>query len=67
MVMEKSTTVKDPLGNSLPATEVGIKETREHFNEIILDDGTVLRIKLVATKAYRLQDNWDNQEIPSIS
>ena len=62
--MEKSTIIKDPLGNSLAATEVNIKEAREHFNEITLDDGTVLRMKLVATKAYRLHDRWDNQGNP---
>lgn len=58
------TTIKDPLGNLVEATSVGIKESREYFNELTLDDGTILKMKVVATQAYRLDGKWDNQGNP---
>ena len=57
--------IKISFGNEIvEATPVVINQSSEHFNQYILDDGTVLRMKLVATKAFRLDDRYDQDGNP---
>lgn len=46
-------------------TEVGFRTSGEHWNEYLLDDGTVLRIKLVATEILRIDGEFDAQGNPA--
>lgn len=46
------------------ATPVEINQANEYFNQYILDDGTVLRMKLVATKTFRIADRYDQEGNP---
>jgi hypothetical protein len=36
----------------------------EPWTEYLLDDGTVVRLKLVVTAAYRVKDQWDPEGNP---
>ncbi|MDD5019570.1 MAG: hypothetical protein PHH75_05165 [Candidatus Omnitrophica bacterium] len=41
------------------ATPVDINQANEYFNQYFLEDGTVLKMKLVATKVFRIDDRYD--------
>ncbi len=56
--------VTDAQGKQVTATDVGIESAVEHFNTVKLVDGSVLRIKVVATKARRLEGQYDQQGYP---
>ena len=47
-------TVTGPTGESLSGVPVGIKESTERFSELTLEDGTILKTKVVAVDAIRL-------------
>jgi hypothetical protein len=53
-----------PDGNFIEGTVVPFQTTGEHWNEYLLDDGTVLRIKLVAMEVVRADDQFDPQGNP---
>ncbi len=36
----------------------------EHWNEYIVEDGSLLRVKLVATEVIRLDDQYDQEGNP---
>jgi hypothetical protein len=46
-------------GEEVEAEVVGFRPTGEHWNEYLLDDGTVFRIKLVLTEVARVKDRYD--------
>ena len=46
-------------GDEVEAEVVGFRTSGEHWNEYLLDDGTVFRIKLVLTEVARLKDQYD--------
>ena len=46
------------------ASPVGINQSNEYFNQYFLDDGTVLRMKLVATKVFRVEGRFDAEGSP---
>lgn len=54
--MERRRSVPGPDGNPIPADEIGFRAVGEHWNEYLLDDGTVLKMKLVVTSVHRLAD-----------
>ncbi len=55
--MERKTKIPDPLtGELMEVTEIGHRSSGEHWNEYLLDDGTVARVKLIVTNIYRLDD-----------
>jgi hypothetical protein len=57
--------VKINLGNEqVDAIPVDINQSNEHWNDYLLEDGTVLKIKLVATKVYRVENKFDNEGNP---
>ncbi len=57
--------VKINLGNEIvEATPVGINQSSEYFNQYFLDDGTVLRMKLVATRVLRVEGRYDQDGNP---
>ncbi len=43
---------------------VGFRETGEYWNEYLLDDGTLVRIKLVVGSVYRVPDKYDAEGNP---
>ena len=51
--------VEDESGHQVDSTVIGVTESTERFSEITLDDGTMLRAKLVVIEACRLDNRWD--------
>ncbi|MFH1692019.1 MAG: hypothetical protein ABIC68_05580 [Candidatus Omnitrophota bacterium] len=57
--------VKINFGNELvEATSINVNQANEYFNQYFLEDGTVLKIKLVATKVFRIDDRFDQEGNP---
>lgn len=53
-----------PDGTPRDVTEVGFRSMGEHWNEYLLDDGTVARAKLVVTTVYRIDGQVDHKGQP---
>ena len=51
-------------GEEVEAEPIEINQANEHWNQYLLDDGTALKMKLVATKVLRIQNKYDNEGIP---
>jgi hypothetical protein len=51
-------------GDEVEAEVVGFRATGGHWNEYLLDDGTVFRIKLVVTEIARIKDRYDAKGDP---
>ena len=56
--------VKGPDGQDHEATEVSCQNAREHWNEYLLDDGAILKLKPVATEIFRIDDLRDGDGNP---
>jgi hypothetical protein len=56
--------IKGPDGQDVDATELSFQNAREHWNEYLLDDGTVIRLKPVATEVLRIDGKFDNEGNP---
>ena len=52
------------LGEEAEATPVEINQTSENWNQYLLDDGSVLKIKLVATNVLRVEGKFDDEHNP---
>lgn len=46
------------------ATPVDVNQASEYFNQYFLEDGTVLKMKLVATKIFRIDGRFDQEGNP---
>lgn len=53
-----------PDGKPVEATELSFQNAREHWNEYLLDDGTIVKLKPVATEAFRIDGRYDNEGNP---
>lgn len=51
-------------GKEVDAELVEVAQAREVWNEYLLDDGSVLKMKLVLKKVYRLLNQFDPQGNP---
>ena len=49
-----------PSGETVDAEEVDISQTSEHWNQYLLEDGSLIKIKLVASKIVRVVDRFDS-------
>lgn len=49
---------------TVEATPVEVNQANEYFNQYFLEDGTVLKMKLVATKVFRLDERFDQDGNP---
>jgi hypothetical protein len=54
--MPRTRTILGPDGQEHEAEPIGFRSSGEHFTEYLLDDGTVLRIKLVLTEVVKVKD-----------
>ena len=64
MVAERTTRVKDQFGKMVEGTFVEVRESVERFSNVTLEDGTILRAKLVVIKVARLENQWDQDGNP---
>ena len=52
--------VKVPFnGQTVDAETVDVTQASERWNEYLLDDGTILKVKLVLTNVYRIEGQFD--------
>jgi hypothetical protein len=56
--------MRGPDGEDHEVTELSFQNAREHWNEYLLDDGTVLKLKPVATQVFRFEDLRDGDGNP---
>ena len=56
--------VRGPDGKDHDAIPVGFQNSREYWNEYLLDDGTIIRLKLVATEVLKIADVRDASGAP---
>ena len=62
--MSKIEKFKLPNGQEVDAQVIDINQSNEYWNQYLLEDNTVLKMKLVATKVVRLVDQYDQAAIP---
>jgi len=62
--MERKKKMKLPNGQEVDATILSFQAAGEHWNEYLVDDGTVIRVKVVATEVLRLDEQYDAQDNP---
>jgi hypothetical protein len=48
-----------PDGQPVDALELSFQNAREHWNEYLLDDGSLVKLKPVATEVFRIPDRYD--------
>jgi hypothetical protein len=53
-----------PTGEEVEADVIGYRANVEHWNEYLLDDGTVVRLKPVVTEVLRLEGQYDQHGNP---
>ena len=51
-------------GRSVEAVQVEVAQAAERWNEYILDDGTVLKMKLVLKKVLKAENEFDGEGNP---
>lgn len=51
-------------GNFIEGTIVPFQSGGEHWNEYLVEDGSVLRVKLVGTEVIRLDGQYDQEGNP---
>lgn len=51
-------------GSTIEGTVMPFQTGGEHWNEYLVDDGSVLRLKLVATEVIRLDGQFDQEGNP---
>ena len=51
-------------GEEVEALPMDINQTNEYWNQYLLDDGTVIKMKLVATKVLRVDNKYDQEGNP---
>lgn len=56
--------IRLPNGDSANATPVQINQSSEQWNTYLLEDGSVLKVKLVVTKVSRLDNSYDAEGNP---
>lgn len=63
--MERKRRIDVPGIGEKDVTEVGFRSSGEHWNEYLLDDGSVIRLKLVATEVLRVDGEFDPEGNPA--
>jgi len=53
-----------PDGRTVNGVIIPFQGGVEHWNEYLLDDGTVIRVKVVTTEIVRVDGQWDKQGNP---
>jgi hypothetical protein len=53
-----------PTGQLVDAVELSFQNVREHWNEYLLDDGTILKLKPVATEVFKVENQFDQEGNP---
>jgi len=62
--MERRKKIEYPPGRIVEAAEVTFQAGGEHWNEYLLDDGSVIRLKTVTTEILRVDGEYDKDGNP---
>lgn len=62
--MERKRKVRLPTGQEFDAVELTFRSPGENFNEYLVDDGTVVRVKTVVTEILRIEGLFDGDGNP---
>jgi hypothetical protein len=57
--MARTRRILGPDGDEHEAEPIGFRASGEHFNEYLLDDGVILRVKLVLTDLWKAKEAYD--------
>jgi hypothetical protein len=57
--LDRKKTIPLPDGRRVEGTVLGFKGASEPWTEYLVDDGTVIRIKIVATEVVRIDGEYD--------
>lgn len=60
----KGPNLPGPEGSPLPTTEIGFRTSGEYWNEYLVDDGSVIRLKVVVTDVMRVDGAYDPEGNP---
>lgn len=53
-----------PGGPEKDAQLIDIQQSSDHWNQYLLGDGTVLKMKVVVTEVWRIEGEWDQEGNP---
>jgi hypothetical protein len=62
--MERKKKIKTSDGRELDATVIDINSSQEQWNQYLLSDGTVIKLKPVATEVVRIDGEYDQEGNP---
>jgi hypothetical protein len=54
-----------PDGPEKDAELIDIQQSNELWNQYLLGDGTVIKMKLIATEVWRVEGEWDSEGNPA--
>lgn len=57
--MSKRIKARAPDGNLVDAQRLTIEASEDSFSDVLLEDGTTIRLKVVAIGAIRYENQWD--------
>lgn len=60
----RKTKIKKADGSLVDATIIDVNSSQENWNQYLLSDGTVLKIKVFVTDVVRVDDEYDNEGTP---
>jgi len=63
--MARSRKIPLPDGTEADAEVIDFRSSGEHWNEYLLDDGTVLKLKPVVTEILRVEGHYDQMGNPA--
>jgi len=63
-VEERKRRIQVPGLGEVDGTEVGFRTSGENWSEYLADDGSVIRIKIVATDIVRVDGHYDEEGNP---
>ena len=63
-MVDRKRKVTMPDGREVLAVEVPVQNSSEHWNEYLLNDGSVVRMKSVVTEVVRVEGEFDAQGNP---
>lgn len=63
--MERRKKIPTPDGRVVEGIIVDINSSQENWNQYLLSDGTVIKLKLVATEVVKIEGEYDPEGNPS--
>jgi hypothetical protein len=63
--VERKRRIKGADGSTVEVTELSFRSSGENWNEYLVDDGTVVRVKLVVTEIARIDGEYDPDGNPA--